>query len=117
MPATMLLDRTTWDLVADLDGNIAKASEPYALAQDAASAIKLFLGELWYDTTQGIPYWTEILGKPPPITLMKAKFTAAALTVPNVIAARVTITSFVNRTIRGKVEVTDTAGVISSASF
>lgn len=117
MGATLLLDRTTWDLVVDLAGNIAKASEPYALAQDAASAIKLFQGELWYDTSLGIPYWDQILGKPPPIALMKEKFVQAALTVPNVIAAKVTITSFINRIIRGKVEVTDINGVISSAGF
>lgn len=117
MGATFLLDRSTWDLVVDLSGDIAMASEPYALAQDAASAIKLFQGELWYDTSLGVPYWSQILGKPPPISLMREKFTQAALTVPGVVAAKVTISSFKNRVIRGKVEVTDRAGAISTAGF
>ena len=59
---TLLLDRTVWDLVLDAGGNIARASNPYAVAQDVASAIKLFRGELFYDTAKGIPYWTEVLG-------------------------------------------------------
>jgi hypothetical protein len=41
-----LLDRSTSDLALDASGNIAVASAPYALAHDAASAIRLFAGEL-----------------------------------------------------------------------
>jgi hypothetical protein len=36
--------------VLDAEGNIAVASEPYSLAQDAASAIKTFAGEVFWDT-------------------------------------------------------------------
>jgi hypothetical protein len=114
---TLLLDRSTWDFVLDVGGDIAIASNPYALAQDAASAIKLFQGELWYDTTQGVPYWTQILGKPPNFNLIKAKFVLAALTVPEVVAARVFISSFSERKITGQVQVTDKNGIISMAGF
>lgn len=31
---TLLLDRTTWDLLLDHDGNIAVASSAYAVGQD-----------------------------------------------------------------------------------
>lgn len=118
MAATLLLDTRLWDLVVDINGNIAKAAEPYALAQDAASAIKLFQGELWYNTAPGIPYWGEILGSsPPPFSLMKAKFEAAALTVPGVVEAKCVINSFTHRNISGQVQVTDTAGNISAAAF
>lgn len=115
---TLLLDRTKWDLVADAAGNIAMASNPYALAQDAASAIRLFQAELWYNVAKGVPYWTDILGQsPPPISLIKAEFEAAALTVPDVVQAKCFITSFTERTIGGQVQVTDTAGKISTAAF
>lgn len=118
MPSTLLLDTLTWDLVIDLNGNIAKADEPYALAQDAASAIKLFQGELWYNVVPGTPYWTQVLGQaPPPISLMKAAFEKAALTVPNVVAARAFITSFTHRTIGGQVQVSSKAGQISQVAF
>lgn len=114
---TMLLDRTTWDFVLDVSNNIAIATNPYSLAQDAASAIKLFQEELWYDTTKGVPYWTQILGQAPNYNLIKAQFVAAALTVPGVVAARVFFSSFSNRKLSGQVQVTDQNGIISMASF
>ena len=43
---TLLLTTDAWDLTVDVSGNIAVADEPLALAQDAASAIRLFAGEL-----------------------------------------------------------------------
>lgn len=116
-PTTLLLDRTLWDLVLDVSGNIAIASNPYALAQDAACAIKLFLGELWYDTSLGVPYWTEILGQAPSFALMKADFVKAALTVPGVVSARCFISGYADRVITGQVQVTNKAGVISEAAF
>lgn len=107
---TLLLDRSTWDLCLDSSGNIAMASDPYSLAQDVASAIKLFKGELWYDTTQGVPYWQQILGQAPPVSLMKAKFVAAALTVPEIVAATCYIQSVTGRVVTGQVQCTDSSG-------
>jgi hypothetical protein len=117
MPSTILLDRTLWDLCLDLNGNIAVASEPYSIAQDVASAIRLVLGELWYDTTQGVPYFNQILGQKPPISFMKAKFVAAALTVPDVTSATCFITGFVDRTITGQVQVTSSSGQTITVSL
>jgi hypothetical protein len=114
---TLLLDRTLWDLCLDSAGNIAVASGAYALAQDAASAIRLFRGELWYDTTGGIPYFPEILGQSPPVALMKAEFIAAALTVPGVVSADCFITSIVGRTVTGQVQITDAAGNVAVATL
>ena len=114
---TLLLDTVAWDLVTDASNDIAVASDPYASAQDAASACRLFLGELWYNTTKGVPYFQLILGLMPPIALMKAKFVAAALTVPGVKAARCFISSFTNRTISGQVQITDQNGFTGTAAF
>ena len=114
---TILLDTVAWDLVVDADGNIAVASNPYSLAQDAASAIRLFQGELWFDTTLGVPYFQDILGKTPPLSLIKAKFVEAAKTVPGVVEAVCFITGITDRRLTGQVQITDTFGVISAASF
>ena len=114
---TLLLTRDQWDLCLDASGNIAVASNPYALAQDAASAIKLFVGELWYDTTQGVPYFETILGRPPSLAFMKARFVAAALTVPEVASATCYITGIVDRKLSGQVQVTSTSGVVAVTSF
>jgi hypothetical protein len=114
---TLLLDRTTWDLCLDASGNIAMASVPYALAQDAASAIRLFAGELWYDTTQGVPYFGQILGQTPPIAVMKAAFVNAALTVPGVVSAICYISEIKDRVVSGQIQVTDAAGITTAAGF
>lgn len=114
---TLLLDRSTWDLVIDSSGNIALASDPYSQAQDAASAIKTFKAEAWYDTTLGVPYWEQILSHNPPLSLIKAKLVAAALTVPGVTTARAFITALANRTVSGQVQIKNDGGQFSLASF
>lgn len=117
MAQTLLLDVLAWDLTVDAAGNIAVASDPYALAQDAASAIRLFQGELYFDTSQGIPYFSQILGKSPPISLLKNYFVQAALTVPGVASAKCFITSWTDRVVRGQVQITDSSGNVSAAGF
>ena len=114
---TLLLDPAEWDLTVDANSNIAVASNPYSLAQDAASQCRLFKGELWYDTTQGIPYWQEILGKLPPVSLIKAELVAAAELVPGVVAAQCFISSIANRQVTGQVQVLDSSGSVVAASF
>lgn len=117
MASSLFLDPTTWDLTVDSAGNIAVCSDPYALAQNAATACRTFLGEVYYDTTIGVPYWTDILGHFPSLSLVKADLVAAAMTVPGVVSARVFITGVVNRQLQGQIQVTDTAGNVSAASF
>lgn len=114
---TLLLDSTAWDLVIDSAGNIAMATPPYALAQDVASAVRLFLGELWYDTTQGIPYWQEVLGTLPPLSLLKSLIVNQALTVPGVVSVQCIISSFTARGVTGQIQFIDENGVTNGVTF
>lgn len=114
---SLLLDLTNWDLTINADGDIAVAENPYAIAQDVANAVKLFLGELWFDTRNGVPYWETILGKAPPMGLIRAAIARAALTVPQVVAAQCIIAAFQNRQVTGEVRVTDTAGTALNVRF
>jgi hypothetical protein len=114
---TLLLDRTTWDFVIDAGKNIAVADNPYSQAQDAASAIKLFEGEQIYDNTIGVPYWTQILGLAPPLSLPISKFEAAARTVPGVAAVKCFISSFRLRKLEGQVQITNDENQTQLASF
>jgi hypothetical protein len=108
--STLLLDISSWDLIADAKGNIAVAADPYAKAQDVASACKLFAAELWFDVSKGVPYFEQILGHAPPRGLMQALIEQAAMTVPGVVSARCTIEQVANRRVTGTVRFTDDAG-------
>jgi len=107
---TLLLDTVKWDLVLDSGSNWAIATEPYQVAQDVASAIRLFLGELWYDTSKGVPYLTDVLGHSPPPTYFQSLIEQAALTVPTVVSATCTIATLEGRTVTGDVTFTTSDG-------
>ncbi|MHB1953091.1 MAG: hypothetical protein ACYCOU_05035 [Sulfobacillus sp.] len=113
---TLLLDTVAWDLVLDSDGNIALAQPPYAVAQDVASALRLYQGELWYDTTQGVPYQT-LLSQNPTEAQIAAAFNQAALSVPGVIAANTVLTSSVGRKVSGQVSFTTADGTVMEVNF
>lgn len=114
---TLLLDNTLWDLCLDASGNIAVATEPYQRAQDVASAIKLFLGELWYDSELGVPYFQQILGKAPSLQVFKGYMVQAALTVPGVVSADCVVESFQNRTVKGAVTFTSEDGTTDTVAI
>jgi hypothetical protein len=109
---TLLLDTKTWDLVLDTAGNIAVASDPYSIQQDVCSAVRTFLGEVWYDQADGVDY-DHILGRSPTLQFLQSQIEAAALTVPDVVSATVVITGLSGRDVTGQVQfsysVTDTA--------
>lgn len=117
MSNTLLLDRTLWDLVLDVSGNIAIATDPYSVAQDGASQIKLVSGELWYDQTQGVNYFGRIFGKTPNVPYIKSTLVAQALSVPDATSSQCFITSIANRNVGGQVQTTDANGKTSAVSF
>jgi hypothetical protein len=107
---TLLLSTDVWDLVLDVSGNIAVATAPYALAQDVASACRLFRGECWYDQTKGIPYFEQILGHAPPVILIKAQLNSAAQTVPEIATSQTFLNIGTDRTMTGQVQATAISG-------
>jgi hypothetical protein len=114
---TIYLDTGTWDFAINSDGNIAAAATPYALAQDAASYCRTFLGEVYYNTGIGIPYQQQILAQSPPLQIVRNALVTAALEVPEVIAARVFFSSFDKRVLTGQVQITDNTGVVTALGF
>lgn len=114
---TLLLDNTLWDLCLDSSGGIAVAEEPYAIAQDVASACKTFLGECWYNTALGVPYYQQILGHEPPLSFIKSQLAAAALQVPGCNEPVVFFTGFVNRALTGQIQFVDDTGATVTTQF
>lgn len=113
---TLQLDDSGWDLVIDAYGNIAMRTGGIAIAQDAASACKTWLGEVYYNTTLGVPY-PQILAHLPPASFVKSKLAAAAETVPGVASATVYLTSYSNRELGGQVQITTSDGAVEAANF
>lgn len=114
---TLLLDTATWDLLLDARGNIAVANDPYAIAQNVATALRTFKGEVWFNTDRGVPYFSQVLGELPPLQFVKALLVAQALTVPGVVSAVCYITSFDNRSLGGQMQITDDKGVRQNVGF
>ena len=107
---TLLLDQVTNDFVFDSNRNIAICWQPYAVAQDVTSAIKLCLGELWYDTSKGVPFFQKIAGKPLPLSILKTYIEAAAMTVPDVVSASCSFDGTDGRHVTGQLLFTDING-------
>lgn len=108
---TWLLDWTNVDSCLDANGNIAVASAPYSIAQDVATQLSTFLGEVWYDSSQGVQYWQKILGQRPPASLLRSLLEEQALMVPDVATATATIGGINNkRGAIGQMLIVDTDG-------
>lgn len=114
---TLLLDQVAWDLVLDINGNIAMASPPYALAQDVASACSLFKGELLYAVGKGVPYFEEILGKNIPANLIAGHLEIAALSVPGVVSAQAALILDSARAVTGTLQFIDELGALNDVQF
>ena len=113
MTQSLLLDTVAWDLVLDAKGNIAVCSDPYATAQDVATALRTFAGECYYDTTRGVDYFGQILGQQPSASTIKALLTAEALKVDAVAQATCYLAFNPNtRQVSGQVQVQTTSGVL-----
>jgi hypothetical protein len=113
---TILLDRTTWDLVRDTAGNIAVADIPYAQAQDASSLFRTFRGEVFYDTTRGLRL-DKILNQPLNLSYSRTQLQDAAKLVPGIVSAAVFFSSFENRQLRGQVRMKNSQGQTVIAGF
>lgn len=114
---TLLLDNTLWDLLVDSAGNLARATNPYSRAQDVASALRTFIGECFYDTSLGVPYFQQVLGHLPPVPLLQSLLVEAALTVPGVVTATATLNALQDRALTGQVAFTDVDGVSGAISL
>lgn len=114
---TELLDVLRWDVILDADGNEAVATAPYSVAQDVASACRTFRGEVYYNTTLGVPYIGQILGKEPSNAFVKAQLEAAAAAVPGCNNPQAFITGLSGRQLTGQVQFTDDNGAVQVAGF
>lgn len=113
MANTLPLNLDIWDLELDAAGNLNLTTPDASIAQDVASAIRTFLGECWYDTTLGLPYFGTILGQYPPPSLIISKIEQAALTIATVLTVKVVgLGLTAQRVLTGTVVVTSSSSTV-----
>lgn len=109
-PYSTLELTTAWDLALTSSGNLSVLAPMQSLTQDVASACMTFSGEVYYDTSLGVPYSQQILGFSPPLQLLISQLETAALTVPYVATATVVISADDDRRVTGQIQFTDMSG-------
>ncbi|MBS1057184.1 hypothetical protein [Gluconobacter kondonii] len=115
---SLLLDRSTWGLALDANGNLAVCTEPYSVIQDVACAVRTWLGECWYDTSLGLPYDSGIFDGASSIPLLRSQAEQAAMTVPGIAAAQCALIGpRADRSVGGMIAVTLTTGETQSVQF
>lgn len=108
---TLFLMPNTWDLALDRAGNIAISRDLYAIAQDVASACRVFTQDLYFDQEAGIPYLEEILGHNRySLALYRTQLEDQAKTVPEVETAQAILSTMSGRIVTGRIEFTTTDG-------
>ena len=85
------------DIYLDADGNLAMSVDLQAVLEGCAQVAQTLLGEMIYNTNQGIPYFQVVWVGVPNIQQFEAALRVAWLTtVPNVIEVVSLVTSQVN---------------------
>lgn len=123
---TLALDVGDWDLTLDTSGNLATFGDAtpgtqtgpgMRLAQDVATRLRAWRGEVWFDTTQGIDY-ERYLGFAPSVVQLSADFQSEALLVPlcNTALADMTLER-PGRVLTGTLYVTDLNGFTAQVAI
>lgn len=87
---TLALVESTWDLDLDARGDLRTVGDAtpgtntgpgMRLAQDVASRVRAWRGEVWFNRQQGVDY-PRYLGQAPAMAQLRADFQSEALQVP-----------------------------------
>lgn len=116
-----------WDLTVDAYGNWRTVGDAtpgnltgagYRLAQDVATRCLSWRGEVYFDTTQGVPY-DSVLGEYASISYLQQLYTVEALAVPTCAQAlpNLTLTRGSKRTLTGSITVADFVGNVGTIAL
>lgn len=115
---SLKLDTDTWDIGLDDKGNLQTVTNPYACAQDVATACSTFRGECIYNTAAGIPYYEKILGFNPGTGAVQTYLENEALRLSYIAQASATvINNNGTRASTGVIVTVDTNGTESTVNL
>lgn len=109
MTTSIFLYPETWDMVVDSRGNIAVCTDEYEIAQNVASACRLWLGEFMYNRNRGIPYKQSVLGRNTDISLLDDWYRTESMTVLGVAECEPYL-DIKDRTLTGYLRITTNSG-------
>ena len=114
---SLLLDVDTWDLTVDELGNIATVDNPYACAQDVATACLAIRGECIYEKDTGVNY-KDLLNVKASTGAMAAALQVEALRMNYIAQAEATLVNDRDtRRATGFITTVDTNGLISKIAL
>lgn len=123
---TLALTLDAWDVTLDASGNLATVGDATAgtqtgpgmrLAQDVATRLRAWRGEVWFDTTQGIDY-ERYLGFAPSVVQLSADFQSEALLVPSCTTALADLSlARSTRTLGGTLYLSDLSGYTAEVAL
>ena len=94
--ASIKLDNNDWDLDVDKNNDIAVTDEGgQTIAQDVSTAVRVWLGESYFDTSFGVAY-KEILAQNPLQSFVASLIGETAKTVKDVETIKVELNNWVN---------------------
>ncbi|THD51299.1 hypothetical protein ERD95_09030 [Enterobacteriaceae bacterium ML5] len=115
---SLMLDINTWDIGLDDKGNLQTVGNPYACAQDVATACSTFRGECIYNISAGIPYYENILGYNPGTGAVQTYLENEALRLPYIAQASATvINDSGTRASTGVIVTVDTNGIENTVNL
>lgn len=86
------------------------------LAQDVATRLRAWRGEVWFDVNQGIDY-VRYLGEAPAVVQLSADYQSEALLVPECNTALADLVLGANRTLTGTLFLTDLTGYAAEVAL
>lgn len=108
---SLYLNPDNWDIELDGKGNLRTTDNPYACAQDVATACSTLRGECIYNATAGIPYFENIMGVQPGAGAVQTYLENEAMRLPYIAQASATVISNSGtRASTGVIVVVDTNG-------
>lgn len=102
-----LLLNDDWDITLNGAGNIATAVDDYAIAQNVANAVRLFLNDAFFNLTSGIPHYTIELGMKdsPSVSILTSRIKESASQVDGVTSASVELEIEEDRVLGGEITI------------
>lgn len=86
---SLKLIKDSWDIQLDENGLLLVADADYSIAQNVATAVRLFTNDAYFDTRSGIPHFQITYIRNPNLSVIRSRIKATAEAVVGVASATV----------------------------